>query len=104
MHYFACKLEVGFGALGFDVVVQDGLAVARCFRKAHVAGDDGLEHVLGEAAFGFGFDLTGGYAVSLVVFAVFLAASAALVVWCYKRSERPAKYCQAGFGSFLEEP
>ena len=42
------------------------------------------------SAVGFGFDLTGGYAVSLVVFAVFLAASAALVAWCYKRSERIA--------------
>mgnify|MGYP007091219812 CR=1 FL=1 len=41
--HFLGKVEVGVGALGLDVVMDDGLAVAGRFGKAHVARDDRLE-------------------------------------------------------------
>ena len=53
MHHFPGKFEVSFGALGFDIVMQDGFAVAWSFGKSHVSRDDSLEHMLGETAFRF---------------------------------------------------
>lgn len=38
------------------------------------------------SAVGYGYDLAGGYTVSLVAFLVFLVGSAAVVLWCYGRA------------------
>ena len=59
MDDFARQLQIRLRAFGLDVVVQDGLAVAWCFREADVPGDDGLEHMVGEASFRFCFHLAG---------------------------------------------
>lgn len=61
-----------FGKRGFGIVYP--VAALGC----------SFSNAVFSSAVGFGYDLTGGYTVSLVAFFVFLIGSAALVQWCYR--------------------
>ena len=61
-----------FGKRGFGIVYP--VAALGC----------SFSNAVFSSAVGFGYDLTGGYTVSLITFFVFLVGSGALVVWCYK--------------------
>ena len=64
-----------FGKRGFGVVYP--VAALGC----------SFSNAVFSSAVGFGYDLTGGYTVSLVTFLVFLVGSAAVVLWCYGRKD-----------------
>ncbi len=64
-----------FGKRGFGIVYPVA-ALGTSFANA-----------IFSAAVGFGYDLTGGYAVSLFTFLAFLAGSFFLVQWCYTAKE-----------------
>ena len=61
-----------FGKRGFGIVYP--VAALGC----------SFSNAVFSSAVGFGYDLTGGYTVSLVVFLAFLIGSAFLVQWCYR--------------------
>ena len=61
-----------FGKRGFGIVYP--VAALGC----------SFSNAVFSSAVGFGFDLTGGYTISLVVFLAFLVGSAALTQWCYR--------------------
>ncbi|MBQ1840831.1 MAG: MFS transporter, partial [Atopobiaceae bacterium] len=61
-----------FGKRGFGIVYP--VAALGC----------SFSNAIFSSAVGFGYDLTGGYTISLVVFLAFLVASAALTQWCYR--------------------
>lgn len=64
-----------FGKRGFGIVYP--VAALGC----------SFSNAVFSSVVGFGYDLTGGYTVSLVAFFVFLLGSAALVQWCYRGIE-----------------
>lgn len=64
-----------FGKRGFGIVYP--VAALGC----------SFSNAVFSSAVGFGYDLTGGYTISLVVFLAFLIASAVLVQWCYRGKE-----------------
>ena len=68
-----------FGKRGFGVVYP--VAALGC----------SFSNAVFSSAVGYGYDLTGGYAISLVVFLVFLVGSAAVVLWCYSRGSQSSK-------------
>lgn len=61
-----------FGKRGFGIVYP--VAALGC----------SFSNAVFSSAVGYTFDLTGGYSVSLVAFLVFLVASAAVMLWCYR--------------------
>lgn len=61
-----------FGKRGFGVVYP--VAALGC----------SFSNAVFSSAVGFGYDLTGGYTVSLVLFLAFLVGSAVLTQWCYR--------------------
>ncbi len=61
-----------FGKRGFGIVYP--VAALGC----------SFSNAVFSSAVGFGYDLTGGYTISLVVFLAFLIGSAALTQWCYR--------------------
>ena len=65
-----------FGQEGFGIVYPVG-ALGCSFSNAVFS-----------SAVGFGYDLTGGYTISLVGFACFIVAAVALATWAYKKNER----------------
>ena len=65
-----------FGKRGFGIVYP--VAALGC----------SFSNAVFSSAVGFGYDLTGGYTVSLVVFLAFLVGSVALVQWCYRGLEQ----------------
>ena len=67
-----------FGKRGFGVVYP--VAALGC----------SFSNAVFSSAVGYGYDLTGGYTVSLVVFLVFLVGSATVVLWCYGRAGEKA--------------
>lgn len=68
-----------FGKRGFGIVYP--VAALGC----------SISNAVFSAAVGFGYDLTGGYAISLVAFLVFLAGSALLTQWCYGKKDAQAQ-------------
>lgn len=67
-----------FGKRGFGVVYP--VAALSC----------SFSNAVFSSAVGYGYDLTGGYTVSLVAFLAFLVGSAAVVLWCYGRAGEKA--------------
>lgn len=61
-----------FGKRGFGIVYP--VAALGC----------SFSNAVFSSAVGFAYDLTSGYTVSLVAFLVFLVASAAVMIWCYR--------------------
>jgi len=61
-----------FGKRGFGIVYP--VAALGC----------SFSNAVFSSAVGFGYDLTGGYTISLVVFLAFLIGSAAITQWCYR--------------------
>ena len=61
-----------FGKRGFGIVYP--VAALGC----------SFSNAVFSSAVGFGYDLTGGYTISLVVFLTFLVGSAVLTQWCYR--------------------
>ena len=61
-----------FGKRGFGIVYP--VAALGC----------SFSNAVFSSAVGFGYDLTGGYTVSLVTFLVFLVGSGMLTLWCYR--------------------
>ena len=64
-----------FGKRGFGIVYP--VAALGC----------SFSNAVFSSAVGFGYDLTGGYTISLVVVLALLIASAVLVQWCYRSKE-----------------
>lgn len=67
-----------FGKRGFGIVYP--VAALGC----------SFSNAVFSSAVGYGYDLTGGYSVSLAVFLVFLVGSAAVVLWCYGKAASKA--------------
>ena len=61
-----------FGKRGFGIVYP--VAALGC----------SFSNAVFSSAVGFGYDLTGGYTISLVVFLAFLIGSAVITQWCYR--------------------
>jgi len=61
-----------FGKRGFGIVYP--VAALGC----------SFSNAVFSSAVGFGYDLTGGYTISLIVFLAFLVGSALIVQWCYR--------------------
>ena len=57
LHDFLRKTDVGFRALGFDVVMNDGFAVAGSFGEADIARNHRGKEMIREAALHFAFDV-----------------------------------------------
>jgi MFS family permease len=68
-----------FGKRGFGIVYP--VAALGC----------SFSNAVFSSAVGFGYDLTGGYTVSLVAFLIFLVGSAAVVWWCYANAKGAVK-------------